>query len=382
MPTIAESLQTATQAVTDNAAAFLAAALSVAQRETAIVQTAGLTANPNDAAEVAAALARGMWLGNLGSNPNALVGTIGGATPGAFAVLTGLPAWVRMRGMVQQTNTSRSVTMTVNGIGSPNVPVTGPLYKRDGSSLEIGDLKTDIPVEFIYDGIGNFRLLTTLASDGKATVVSAFTGQLFFVDPVNGSDTDPLRDGLTIGRAYQSIERAFRAGQLGTNVVVLLGDTRWTRRVDLVSNWVISGAAATDTNVGYTSQARNLFFSGEAVNSPYGAQGRIPAGANFYAGSLTFGRINAYLPNIPSALPTQSLFQMLGGGSLAIDTGSIQLEAGSTGGFLMGQAPVQSGLYLPGSSLGSGVPGRVLQNIAAGANPNASPFYRSNLTSA
>ena len=132
-------------------------------------RVAGLTPSNGDLTQLAGAIGRGIWLGALAlslSAHNAMAGAIG-----AGAALQNLPAWTKLRGFTTQSNTTATVNVTVTGVGPGNGPATGPLLRRDGQPLAVGDVPVG-SIEFQPDGAGNFRLIGPVPSELKALVLT------------------------------------------------------------------------------------------------------------------------------------------------------------------------------------------------------------------
>ncbi|MEE7460697.1 hypothetical protein MFUR16E_04785 [Methylobacterium fujisawaense] len=142
-------------------------AVEYPQREiVAAIAASGAARSNADLTQLTGAIGRGIWLGALALTlgaPNALAGSIGGGG----AIIQSLPAWTKLRGTISQTNTTATVNVTVTGVGSANGTATGPLLRRDGKPLAVGDLTVGV-IEFQPDGAGNFRLVGVAASETPA----------------------------------------------------------------------------------------------------------------------------------------------------------------------------------------------------------------------
>lgn len=162
-------------------------------------RVAGLTPSNGDLTQLAGALGRGLWLGTLAltlGTTNVLAGTLGapgaGATPGFIQTL---PAWTKLRGFTTQSNNATTVNVTIAGVGSANGTVSGPLLRRDGQPLAVGDVPAG-PIEFQPDGSGNFRLVAVAPSEMIAITAQAPTGKGLFSKATGGSYTWTVPAGV------------------------------------------------------------------------------------------------------------------------------------------------------------------------------------------
>lgn len=170
-------------------------AVEYPQREIVAAIAASGTARSNaDLTQLTGAIGRGIWLGALALTlgaPNALAGSIGGGA----GVIQSLPAWTKLRGFTTQTNTTAVVNVTVTGVGTANGTATGPLLRRDGKPLAVGDVPVGA-VEFQPDGAGNFRLVGLAPSEMVAYSAAAPTGKGNFGKQVAGTYTWTVPDGV------------------------------------------------------------------------------------------------------------------------------------------------------------------------------------------
>lgn len=200
----------------------------------------------------------------------------------------------------------------------------------------------------------------------------------YFVDPANGSDSN---DGYTIGKPKKSIDNVLQNIGSQNISILLMGDDTIKLRHNVSTNVVIQGIQASNDPAGYTSVRRRVGFLGLALNSPSIFIGTYSAGMIFDAGRLMTFFIDWALPDVSPSLNTRAHIAC----SAFVDiimlsptiTVSSQNAAHLFGSFNNGKLTVTIDPVL-----GSGAAGHLFQNVAAGADPNTSWLYSTNVKSA
>lgn len=220
------------------------------------------------------------------------------------------------------------------------------------------------------------------------TVIQQATplSRVWYVDPVNGSDTGTGRDGSGRGKEFKSIEAVARVAAPATkHLILLLGDCEIGYREGLYADLGIVGAAYADGVSSTTvNTQRRLSFRPEALNSPQPSSspyaGRHTAGLFLYSVSLGFTNIDLVLPDVPAGVAyTAALiagtYSAVTGQSCTL-TGTAQ---GNSGRFIKNadSTPVQ---FFYGGTIASSLSGRIFDGIAAGADPNVGKRFITNLT--
>lgn len=167
--------------VTDTEAEILAA-----------IDASGQTRNGSDLAQLAQAMARGIFLGQFGGTANALAA----ALPNNIVLLS-LQAGTRLTGFVTAPNTG-GVTLALTGIGSPSGTQTAPLLRKDGTALQAGDLPVGQLFDIRVDTSGSFRLTGLVTSDlggGAAVFLAANSNGQAWTTP--GTYTFTVPPGVT-----------------------------------------------------------------------------------------------------------------------------------------------------------------------------------------
>lgn len=127
----------------------------------AAIDASGQARNGADLAQVAVAIGRGIYLGQLGGAANALTAAIPNNV-----VFSSLLRGLRFGGFVTTTNTG-GVTLALVGIGGAASTVTAPILRKDGSALQAGDLPIAQDFEVRWDGSA-FRYVGAVTSETPA----------------------------------------------------------------------------------------------------------------------------------------------------------------------------------------------------------------------
>jgi hypothetical protein len=160
-----------------------AASIEYPQREIVkVIQSAGLTPDNADLAQLAKGIQSGKMIFAVDSGPANLLSIA--LTPPLLALVEGMAVWVR----AAQNNTGPA-TLAVNAIGGRNI------VRRGGGVLQAGDIKGGFMTLLVYNGLNNnFELYgaTYDAVPGSPVLVA---NSNLYVNTATGSDT--LYDGTS-----------------------------------------------------------------------------------------------------------------------------------------------------------------------------------------
>ena len=218
------------------------------------------------------------------------------------------------------------------------------------------------------------------AQTNATTVIENFLArpavQTVFLDPLNGADT---ADGSTVAKAMKTLEAILAAAGVSATKVVLLNDLTIQSRINVNCALQIVGAQPSST--GYVVVPRTVSFLGVATNSPDLFDNWTFCAGLFLGGaSFTTSSINFNLPLQPAGQTFSAHFTTQTGCTTSFFNGTLTVQ-GATSGQLF-QAVNSKSAVFSNLALGSGAPGHLFTNVAAGADPNGLWNYDSNVTSA
>lgn len=239
----------------------------------------------------------------------------------------------------------------------------------------------------VTDLVNEARALLDWGSDSKSELADAIarieaaaatSSKIVYVDAINGNDEalgTSIAPLLTLDKAIEVTSGYSRA------VVYLLSNVTlssliWTEARLLVLSGVTStGAPAT----------RTLQFASEASNSPAADGSRRVASIRPTANAvLVMENINFIIPNCGAVINDPLCIRSAAGLGAILRNGSISVaDVATTARMFSARSPTPFSLWVDNVSLGTGVPGKLIDEFAAGMDPNAaiSNRFRSNLTS-
>lgn len=198
-----------------------------------------------------------------------------------------------------------------------------------------------------------------------------------YVDEVNGSEAN---NGLSIDTPKKLIDNVIDAMGLNATEIRLLSDCTWRRKGTLNANLILNGVQKSAAAPGFIPRVRRLVVQGIAENSPQPGVGTFCAGAFCYAGIVTVQSVDIALQDVPSDYAYRGVFAVQNLTSFVVYSSTLTVsspQAGSVFSTILGKITASLSFVL-----GSGAAGHVFDGVAAGANPNNSWKYDTNITSA
>ncbi|MCF4125049.1 hypothetical protein [Methylobacterium sp. SyP6R] len=220
-------------------------------------------------------------------------------------------------------------------------------------------------------------------TNNVTTIINNFNARplavTFYVDPINGNNAN---DGASLAAPKRSTDNVLASlGSQGVSIV-LLGDDVIRLRHNAATNVYIYGAQRAANAQGWVNYLRTVTLLGIAENSPSLTVGTMSAGIFFSAGQFFSANCNFVLPDVPAGYSNRAHFcsaafvnmQFTAGTLTASGPGAAALVGSFNGG--------RSVVTLTGFTLGTNASGHVFDGIAAGADPNGSWNYSTNLKAA
>lgn len=220
----------------------------------------------------------------------------------------------------------------------------------------------------------NAALAAALASVGAAW-------REIYVNPSSGNDANtgtaesPV---LTLDRAF-----ALASGSRVAARILLLGDVTLTARHTVYcATLQIVGVRHQPGAVNpYPLEPRSITYAAEASSREWDGQRATPA--IFFQGvNLRFTSVNITIPTPPDGVVYKKMIDMTQGGALLFEQVNIDAQDAATTAVLASSwSPSQLIAAFVYTTISTAARGHILDGVAAGADPNAQWFYRSNLTS-
>lgn len=211
-----------------------------------------------------------------------------------------------------------------------------------------------------------------------AVNTAASTRRDVWVDPVKGNDANT---GLTPATAFLTLDRAIEATAHASAVFInLLGDVTMRKRITTYST-VLSIQGMDGVNE-LNRPLRKISFAPLASNSPNAYSNTFSAGIEMASRlGMRTEAIQFVIPDMPSTTTTRNIFGIHFGMTLTMRTGGIYCDNAATVAVLFSpwfMGPID--LWLSDVTIGTNARGHILDSVAANADPNATKFYRSNVT--
>ncbi|GEP11822.1 hypothetical protein [Methylobacterium gnaphalii] len=208
--------------------------------------------------------------------------------------------------------------------------------------------------------------------------------QVFWYIDFN-TGVDDANHGKTIGAPCKTIDYAISQADLSViNWFLCFTDQTITKGWAAGSGIFVVGALRSPGvfNSPWTYTQRRLSFAAESVDSPYVGGGRQPGYLNLLGSFAIFQSLEVRLPATPDVLDNKTVLRGYGA-SVSFLNCTVTIEDASKGVSMFESGyGLQSYVGFTNTTLGTGAAGHIFKGIAAGANPNSSVDYRSNLTSA
>ncbi len=226
----------------------------------------------------------------------------------------------------------------------------------------------------------------TAAQTAATTVINNFVNAppstAFFVDPVNGNDSNAGPDLNNPMRTLDAV--LLKLPRDGFTTIYLLGDVVVSNYSNLYAPITIYGIQKGNSATGGTFSAytRKLTFLSEAANSPVPGLGRTVAGFTVAAAYIRYQYVSIVMGDPVSAIG-QKAHNILQGATAQLSSCSLDApDDTSLASFCAGVDGARSSLWFSGS-LGPNASGRIVSGVPAGQNPNAYGYtFQSNLLSA
>ena len=225
---------------------------------------------------------------------------------------------------------------------------------------------------------GEMQTLKDSTTAGTTTIINNFltrpASTAFFIDAVNGSDSN---DGATMATPLKNLDTAI--GMLprdGFSTIYMLSDCALNKYYNIYSPITFFGIDRAGAS--FVPFLRRLTFASEAFNSPVPTVGRIVAGFNVVASYLRFQYVDTMVGNPVAALDTKSHL-LLQGATIQMSQCAINAPtSASLASLMLANDGAQSHLWFTGA-IGASAPGHIVSGKAAGANPNTSYLFETNL---
>lgn len=198
------------------------------------------------------------------------------------------------------------------------------------------------------------------------------------VDPVSGSDG--TGDGRTVATAYKTLEKVFQQAAPATeHLIFITGDIEHQYYSSIMANVAIRGSTKAPGTDGYmlATAKRKITFRPEALNSPLAGGTRATSG--FVSNNnIDFNACDIYIADTPAGVT--AVAHILGNPRVSINNGDIfATTPGNAGRLVAFGTAVPPAFYFYGA-IAAAAQGRLFANVAAGADPNATKRYVTNLT--